>query len=100
MRARVGVRACSGVAVGRLSAHGRGFDSPRDADLIWIALVERLEGQLALADRVSLRLAVDGFVPLVATRLDVLAANGSLLATQPLAPLAVATQIGVGVTFW
>lgn len=96
---RFGLDGCIGASVGRLAARGSGFDRNAEAAAPWAALTARLAGRLSIIPALALTAGIEGFVPVLAPRLEVEDADHQTKVSVPVPPVGLGIFGGVVVTF-
>jgi hypothetical protein len=91
---RVTPRGCLALVGGRVAAAGAGYDTSLAAAAFWAAAALRAELRFALASRLDLLLALEGFGALARPVLDLEGAEGRVVASRRLDP--VGGQLALG----
>lgn len=94
------LRACAGVAGGRLAITGAGYSPSYAPSAPWVAPILRVDLRLPLASWIGVVIGVDGFVPVMRARLDVVDEAGNVTASELLSPAGAAFGFGPEVLFW
>ncbi len=89
--------ACAGVGAGAVEADGYGLPTNLSVAKAWAAAAASADAQVPVASWLRLALNVEGFVPFVSPRFDVVTPLGAAVATHRTPPAGVG--VGAGIVF-
>jgi hypothetical protein len=94
------LRGCVGAAAGAVSAEGTGYPDSYSTTAAWIGPAVRFDGRWSFGSVFGLVLSLDGFIPGVKPRLDVLAPDGSVSESRTFPLAGVVLGLGPSISFW
>jgi hypothetical protein len=93
------LRGCAGAAVGAVRAEGSDF-SPVAKSGIWAAVGLGVDARWALGERLGLVGSIEGYLPVVRPRIEVVGSDQKLLSARSLPSAGAAFGLGPSVLFW